>query len=314
MSIDRFSDDLRDTDQTSAHVERVARVQSRNRSIGSFETSRATSEPTALWESVDRPESGSSAPGRGTSVRPYHGRDRFHFLRSSQVNALFEIGRFRVISVSDLVAHSYRGDRARSDQDLRELWQQGLLKDTTVEVSDRQALRVVTLTKSGRRLLMKNMNLADGQPIYHGLKKPREVEHDADLYALYQKEAARIERSGGKPTRVLLDYEMKRALSRDLAYLGQGKDDPTRKAEIAARHGLSIVHGKIAIPDMRLEYQTTESELRHVDLELATRNYRPRAVAAKAAAGFSVYGRANDAARLRRVLDEREITAEIFTL
>jgi len=51
-----------------------------------------------------------------------------------------------------------------------------------------------------------------------------------------------------------------------------------------------------------------------VDLELATRDYRPRAMAAKAAAGFSMYARSEDASRLRRVLDEREITAEILTL
>jgi hypothetical protein len=70
----------------------------------------------------------------------------------------------------------------------------------------------------------------------------------------------------------------------------------------------------IPIPDVRVEYETPEHELHHVDLELATRDYRPRAMAEKATAGFSLYGRSEDASRLRRVLDEREITARIFTL
>ena len=57
-----------------------------------------------------------------------------------------------------------------------------------------------------------------------------------------------------------------------------------------------------------------ELEIRHEDLELATREYRPRAVAEKAAAGFSLYSRPEDASRLRRILDERELTAHILTL
>jgi hypothetical protein len=55
-------------------------------------------------------------------------------------------------------------------------------------------------------------------------------------------------------------------------------------------------------------------EHKRLDLELATRNYRPRALAEKAKAGFSLYALRDDASRLRRVLDEREITAEIFSL
>jgi hypothetical protein len=146
------------------------------------------------------------------------------------------------------------------------------------------------------------------------LLKPREVRHDADLYRLYQKEANRIERGGGRPVRVLLDYELKRNLNRDLAQMGPEKDDPNAKERIAEKHGLQVVNGKIPVPDLRVEYETPELELRHVDLELATRDYRPRAMAAKAAAGFSLYGRSEDASRLRRVLDEREITARILTL
>ena len=230
------------------------------------------------------------------------------------MHSLKEIGKFRVIAVPDLAKFAYGGNRERTDKDIRRLAQQSLVTDKTMEISQKKTLRVVTLTKAGHRLLKNTNQLPDDQPIYHGLRKPREVRHDADLYRLYQKEAARIERGGGRPVRVLLDYEIKRNLNRDLALLGPEKDDANAKERIAEKHGLQVVNGKIPVPDLRVEYETPELELRHVDLELATRDYRPRAMAAKAAAGFSLYGRSEDAPRLRRVLDEREITARILTL
>lgn len=87
-----------------------------------------------------------------------------------------------------------------------------------------------------------------------------------------------------------------------------------RKMEVAEKHHLRMVNGKIPVPDLRVEYESSELELPHVDLELATRDYRPRAMAEKTSAGFSIYSRSEDASRLRRVLDEREITGEILTL
>jgi hypothetical protein len=230
------------------------------------------------------------------------------------MHSLKEIGRFRVVPVTDLAKYAYSGDRERMEKDIRDLARQSLLTDKTVEISQKKTLRVVTLTKAGHRLLKRTNQLPDGQPIYHGLVKPCEVKHDADLYRLYQKEAARIERAGGKPVRVLLDYELKRNLNRDLALLGPDKDNQDRKSQVAEKHHLQVVNGKIPVPDMRVEYETPELELRHVDLELATRDYRPRAMAEKASAGFSLYGRSEDVSRLRRVLDEREITARILTL
>ena len=230
------------------------------------------------------------------------------------MHSLKEIGKFRVIPVSDLAKYAYGGNRERMEKDIRGLARQSLLTDKTVEISQKKTLRVVTLTKTGHRLLKRTNQFPDDQPIYHGLVKPREVKHDADLYRLYQKEAARIERAGGRPLRVILDYELKRNLNRDLALLGPEKDNPDRKNEIAEKHGLQLVNGKIPVPDMRVEYETSELEVRHVDLELATRDYRPRALAEKAAAGFSLYSRPEDASRLRRVLDEREITAGILSL
>ncbi len=58
----------------------------------------------------------------------------------------------------------------------------------------------------------------------------------------------------------------------------------------------------------------TSSEIQRRDLELATDHYRPRGLAQKARAGFQIYARRGDTDRLRRIRDDRELSAAIFSL
>jgi len=308
VSRDAFSHDPQDTRDQSP------RPSVRQRTSTPPDTRNDGPEPLARSDGSELREQRPTRDERSDSPRTYYVRDRAYRLRDSEMHSLKEIGRFRVIPVSDLAKYAYGGNRERTEKDIRGLARQSLLTDKTVEISQKKTLRVVTLTKAGHRLLKRTNQLPDNQPIYHGLVKPREVKHDADLYRLYQKEAARIVRAGGRPLRVVLDYELKRNLNRDLALLGPDKDNSDRKNEIAAKHGLQLVNGKIPVPDMRVEYETAELDVRHVDLELATRDYRPRSLAEKVAAGFSMYSRPEDASRLRRILDERELTAGILSL
>jgi len=57
------------------------------------------------------------------------------------------------------------------------------------------------------------------------------------------------------PSACFSDYELKRNLNRDLALLGQERDDPKAKERIAQKHALRVVNAKIPIPDMRVEYE-----------------------------------------------------------
>ena len=308
MSRNAFSHDPQDTRDLSP------RPSVRQRTSTPPDTRNDGPESLARSEGSQHREQHPTGDERSDSRRTYYVRDRAYCLRESEMHSLKEIGRFRVIPVSDLAKYAYGGNRERTEKDIRGLARQSLLADKTVAISQKKTLRVVTLTKAGHRLLKRTNQLPDNQPIYHGLVKPREVKHDADLYRLYQKEAAHIVGAGGRPLRIILDYELKRRLNRDLALLGPEKDNPDRKDEVAAKHGLQLVNGKIPVPDMRVEYETAELDVRHIDLELATREYRPRALAEKAAAGFSMYSRPEDASRLRRILDERELTAGILSL
>ena len=314
MSRDPSSRDPHDArefqDMPAGRTERVRKLTA----SGERDNRNQATEPAGDRESIEARKRHRVRDEREDLPRAYYVRDRSYLLRDSQLHSLEEIGRFRVIAVEDLAKHAYGGDRERMEKEIGQLARQHLVTDKTVEIPQKKTLRVVTLTKAGHHLLRKTNQVPDNQPIYHGLAKPREIKHDADLYRLYQKEADRIEQAGGRLVRVILDYELKRNLNRDLARLGPQTDVLNAKEEIAEKHGLRVVNGKIPVPDLRVEYETPELDLRHVDLELATREYRPRALAAKAAAGFSIYGRADDASRLRRILDEREITAQILTL
>jgi hypothetical protein len=314
MSRDAFSYDPQDAGEMRDTSTRHSVRQQRSTSPDARDSKSPAPEERGRADDTDVRERHSTRDERSDSPRAYHVRDRAYPLRDSQMNSLKEIGKFRVIPMSDLADFAYGGNRERMEKEIRVLARQSLLSDRTFEIPRKKTLRVVTLTKAGYRLLKNANQVPDGQPIYHGFVKPRELKHDADLYRLYQKEAARIEGGGGRPVRVLLDYELMRNLNRDLSLLGPEKDNPDRKREVAEKHHLQIVNGQIPVPDLRVEYETPELELRHVDLELTTRDYRPRAIAAKAAAGFSLYARSEDASRLRRVLDEREITAGILTL
>ena len=314
MSRDAFSYDPQDTGEVRNTSTRRSVRQERTKSSDTQDSRNPAPETPGHRAGTEPREQHPASEERDDSPRAYYVRDRAYLLRDSELHSLKEIGKFRVVAVADLAKFAYSGNRERMEKDIRALGRQSLLRDKTLEVSQKKTLRVLTLTKAGHRLLKNTNQVPDGQPIYHGLVKPREVKHDSDLYRLYQKEAARIERGGGRPVRVLLDYELKRNLNRDLALLGPEKDNQDRKREVAEKHHLRVVNGKIPVPDLRVEYENPDLELRHVDLELATRDYRPRAMAEKAAAGFSLYGRSEDASRLRRVLDEREITAGILTL
>lgn len=248
------------------------------------------------------------------SIRAYYLRDRTYLLRESEFTTLVEIGKFRIVDSADLAEFAYSGDAERMARDVRRLERHGLVARKPIAQEPKRTERLVLLTKKAKRLLLNSGRAPQGQAIYHGLVKSRELKHDAALYRLYQKEANRIAQEGGRPLRVVLDYELKRNVQRELAGLGDAAQTREGREQVAARHGLVLVGDRIQIPDLRLEYETADHERRETDLELATRNYRPRALAQKAKAGFSIYAPREDASKLRRILDEAELTARIFSL
>ena len=241
-------------------------------------------------------------------------RGRTYTLRSSEIGTLTELGKFRAVSSEDLEEFRYHGDEDRMRPDVANLIRQGLVAEKTVPHCDTAPRRLLTLTKKGHQFLRATGTVPRNQATHYGFTKPREAHHDADLYRLYHKAAEKIERQGGKNPRVVLDFELKKRVFHDLAKLGPEKHSAESKREIAEKHGLQLVRGKIPLPDLRVEYEDRDGNTARVDLELATEHYRGSNLTEKVRAGFSLYARAQDVSGLRRVLDQKELTAEILSV
>jgi|SRR5208282_3475553 len=244
----------------------------------------------------------------------YRGHDHEYSLRASEVRTLTNVGKFRIVPTDDLARFGYQGNQAHMEADIRNLRKHGLVEQRTIEGHSSYSTKVLTLTKEGQRLLKHAQLVPSLQVTYHGLAKPKEARHDAELYRLYQKVAKEIERSGGKVRRVILDLELKKDLYQAISRMRPDKDPAYERIAIASRFDLKVVNDKIPIPDLRIEYEDECRDVHRLDLEVATRDYRPQGLGEKAKAGFHVFARQQDHDRLRRVLDSQEITARIFAL
>ena len=267
----------------------------------------------------ERQQRTASHTNPGTTRSPelrkvYEIRGRTYRLRSSEIATMVEIGKFRAIGLEDLGEFAYGSDKGKMGPDVENLVRQGLVQMKSVPHEEKGSRQLLALTKAGHRFLTGNRFAGKEQALYHGFAKPREAHHDADLYRLYQKAAGKIERAGGRNLRVVLDYELKKRVYHDLAKLGPDRAIVESKHTVAERHGLQVVRGKIPLPDVRIEHDTADGERARVDIELATTHYRGRTLAEKVRAGFSIYAHASDVSNLRRVLDQRELTAEILSL
>ena len=279
------------------------------------------------WEKSVRDDYRPGRPDRGTDQefrQPQNGDDRWrtiyrvrnreYSLRESEIQTLSEIGKFRVIPADDLTRLGYRSDRSRMESDVQNLRRQGLIEQRGIEGHESYWKQVFTLTKEGHTLLSRQNLIPDRQAIYHGFVKAKEARHDADLYRLYHKVAKEIDRVGGKVHRVVLDYELKHELYRKLSRVDPNRKLAYERIHLASEYDLKVVNDKIPVPDLRIEYEDECRDLHRLDLEIATRDYRPQGLAEKAKAGFHLFARPQDHSKLRRVLDTHEITAEIFAL
>jgi hypothetical protein len=272
-------------------------------------------EREGLHEKTIRRSDGSRGNPQTRRTKHAVDRERTYELRDSEVKTLTDIGAFRALNVNDLVAHRYGGDVGEARRDLENLERQGLLLRRTVYPDN---ISYVTLTKAAHKLVESRQSRNSGaqQVFYDGFVKDREARHDAAIYRLYQQEAARIERDGGKVHRVVLDFELKRSVNRKLAKLQSLPPDEQakRKQEIADEHHLPVVNGRIQLPDLRLEFEGPDQDMGRVDLELVTGDYHHAGLARKTQAGFQMYGLPEDEARLRPAMADPEIMLDILSL
>jgi hypothetical protein len=113
---------------------------------------------------------------------------------------------------------------------------QGPIELKSIPHEETGSRQMLTLTKNDdHRFLTQTQSAGKEHALCHCFFEPREAHHDADLYRLYQKEAVNIEGHGGRNLRVVLDYELKKHLYRDLAKLGKDQHSAYSKHAIAER-------------------------------------------------------------------------------
>jgi hypothetical protein len=185
------------------------------------------------------------------------------------------------------------------------LREEGLVR---IERLDGHRDPVVVLTKEGRDLLesRRHSHFHDHrshhrderqQEFYAGLRKPREVEHDSQIYRADLREAERLTERGARLDRVVLDYELKRDYQQWLHERDRDRDDangaPDRDAkevELWARdHDLPYFDDQVHFPDLRIEYEEPDGRWDHRDVEIVTLHYRGAHGAAAARTGFACY-------------------------
>ena len=256
-------------------------------------------------------------PERSPRHRTRHlDQDRTYSLRQREIVALTDIGTFRTVDVRDLARFAYGGNEAAMNYDLGELRTQGLVEEKTIPQAHKEPRNMVALTESGHRILRKASGLRKDQKVYNGYVKAREINHDADLYKVYQEAAEEIRKRGGKPVRVRLDFELKAAIQQERNALKDRTESERRQRleEFAKEQGLTISETVIRVPDVQVEYETREGELERTNLELISENYRTEGIRGKAESGFTIYARGGDATRVRRALHDTHTVERILSI
>ena len=225
-----------------------------------------------------------------------------HRLAADSIEALRTVGIFQVVRCDDLADSFSSRNRARSA--LRNLEISGLLR---IERFRRGRVRIeaASLTPSGKHVLTKHVDPRDadddGAQAYRtGPACEAQVLHDTAVYRAARLEIEAIVARGGRILRVRTEADLQRLASRHFARARRkGEGMGNARAAAAAELGLAEHEGRLAFPDVRIEYREPgagggASGSAVVDLEVTTPDYRSSALRTKAASGFRIYSMAPD--------------------
>ena len=217
-------------------------------------------------------------------------RERLYELNGDESRMLATIGAFRVVSERDLDA--FRG-AAGSLEHLRE---EELIRSVPIGQDE----QVVVLTDRGWDVLDSHRLDRDGtarQEFHAGVSRPRELQHDAQLFGAYREVEKRLRGRGAQIQRVVLEVDLKREYQQFLQEDNRNRPEsdgrPDRdEQEIAAwarDHDLPYFDDHVHFPDFRVEYEL-DSRDHSEDVEVVTDNYRGAHAASRVRAGFTCIG------------------------
>jgi DNA-binding MarR family transcriptional regulator len=240
-----------------------------------------------------------------------------HGLNSNEHQILNTVGTFRVVSSGDLQRQISPSNPERFRHDVKRLIARGLVESQSVPYDKKGgSVSILTLTKAGLKAARSDERTPRGQRLYAGFVKPNEVKHDLAIFRMHQVHSEKIESTGGTVQRVVMDFELKKAVYSELAKANglPALEYARRKEQIAAENGLKTVEGRVILPDLRIEYETADGDMAKVDLEVTSEDYKRSQMQQKARAGFTVYALGLKASsRCSAIQDEPEVVAGLLS-
>lgn len=217
-------------------------------------------------------------------------RERLHELNGDDSRMLATIGAFRVVAEGDL--EGFRD----AENSLEHLGEEGLIRSVSAG-HDQEAF---VLTDAGWDVLdshRRGTEDDDRQEFHAGVSRPRELQHDSQLFHAYLEVEEGLRERGGRVERVVLEVDLKREYQEFLQEHNKGRKNsdgrPDREeheiAEWARQHDLPYFDGQVHFPDFRIEYELDGYD-RHEDVEVMTEHYRGGHAASRVQAGFTCVG------------------------
>jgi hypothetical protein len=219
-------------------------------------------------------------------------RENLYELNCEDSRMLATIGAFRVIAERDLEAVR---DPDPRDDTLEHLRDEGLIRVVDIDVDE----RAVVLTDDGRDLLEANRREREDderQEFHAEVSRPRELEHDSQLFAAYLEVDERLRDQGAEIERVVLEVDLRREYQKWLQEHNKGNPnsdgrpgrDPREIEGWAYQHDLPYFDERVHFPDFRIEYELDGRD-RHEDVEVMSEHYRGAYAGSKAQTGFTCY-------------------------
>jgi hypothetical protein len=222
-------------------------------------------------------------------------RENLYELNREDSRMLATVGAFRVIAERDLEAVRDPDWDPRDDA-LEHLREEGLIEFVAIDHDE----RVAVLTDEGRDLLEANRREREEgdqlQAFHAEVSRPRELEHDAQLFAAYLEVEERLRNQGADIERVVLEVDLRREYQQWLQERNKGNPDsdgrpgrdPREIEAWAHEHDLPYFDERVHFPDFRIEYELDGRD-RHEDVEVMSEHYRGAYAGSKAQTGFTCY-------------------------
>lgn len=246
---------------------------------------------------------------RRTGHRREHGsRDGAPRGRERRETALVDISAHRVVAYQDVAAVHFDGHPYAARAGVNRLKREGLVTEHQADGPNGGSFTVLAATRKGAteaQAAAAVRGYADGQHFWSGIGRREDLAHDVAVYRAVLAAREELALKGIGALRVRLDAELRRAVVRrsERARVRAGRKAADAERRRAAAE-LGLPHspeGAVSFPDAQLEYTLDEGAggptFGRVNIEVATEHYREGAIAAKAAAGFALYGSNGKASR-----------------